>query len=414
MINPVLEIQPHFGKVLIGQVAPVKTFYSGRAGGKSHSYARALLWLGSQSPMYIVCGRQFFSSIRKSVKRLFDNLIKKHRLEAFYKSTNDYIEGSNGTKIEFMGLDRNPEEIKGLEDVKIFWIEEGQTLKQESIDILLPTIIRNKGSQVWVSINPGLASSPGYQTFIANPAPNWIVAKTSFLENRYVDDGTLDLAAWWKRHRPHEFDNVWMGNPLILSEFNVFSKFKTDRITKEDLDLCSGPYYGMDFGHTIDPCTLVEVYLNHTHRKLYITRELYEFRLELDDMPKWIGDGMSGVFGEETIIADSSRPETISFLCRRGGSVVPANKYPGSILEGIDFIKNFEVIIAPECTHTHFEFCNYSWQRDQHTGKPKPKEPEDKNNHIIDSIRYSLNNHLLSGDDFVCDAGKTLSSQADW
>ena len=92
------------------------------------------------------------------------------------------------------------------------------------------------------------------------------------------------------------------------------------------------------------------------------------------------------------IYADNARPEVISYINKRdyGFSVYPADKGKGSIEDGIAYIRSFnKVIIHPRCTHTIREFSEYSYKVDERSGDITNKV-EDKNNHCIDALRYSL------------------------
>lgn len=135
--------------------------YGGRGGGKSVEIARALVLLGAIEPMIILCAREFQNSINDSVLALLDAEIHSLGLAHFYKVKNNEIEGSNGTRFTFKGLRNNIQSIKSMHGIKICWVEEAQTVSQDSWDILGPTVRANK-SEVWVSFNPREATDPTY------------------------------------------------------------------------------------------------------------------------------------------------------------------------------------------------------------------------------------------------------------
>jgi phage terminase large subunit len=89
------------------------------------------------------------------------------------------------------------------------------------------------------------------------------------------------------------------------------------------------------------------------------------------------------------IVADSARPETISHMKRNGfPKIMTAVKGPKSVEEGIEFLKNYDIIVHPRCTHTIDELTLYSYKTDTLTGKVLPVL-EDKKNHVIDALRYA-------------------------
>jgi len=89
-------------------------------------------------------------------------------------------------------------------------------------------------------------------------------------------------------------------------------------------------------------------------------------------------------------VADSSRPETISYLRRNGFPVViPATKGARSVEEGISWLKSYDLVVHPRCQHLIDELTVYSWKVDPMTGLVLP-QLEDKDNHLIDALRYAV------------------------
>jgi phage terminase large subunit len=88
--------------------------------------------------------------------------------------------------------------------------------------------------------------------------------------------------------------------------------------------------------------------------------------------------------------ADSSRPETISHLRKNGfPRIAPALKGSRSVEEGIEFLKSYDLIIHPRCTHLIDELTHYSYKVDSLTGQVTAVLA-DKDNHLIDALRYAV------------------------
>lgn len=101
------------------------------------------------------------------------------------------------------------------------------------------------------------------------------------------------------------------------------------------------------------------------------------------------GSHCDGMARDWEIIADSARPETISYLQRNGyHRITPAHKGPGSVEEGITFLQSYNIIVHPRCRHTIDELSMYSFKRHPLTDEVVPIL-EDKKNHVIDSLRYA-------------------------
>jgi len=156
-------------------------------------------------------------------------------------------------------------------------------------------------------------------------------------------------------------------------------------------------------GYSQDPTVAILCFI--VDRKLYIWREVWKLHCEIVNTPA-LFDELDPAWNSERakdpnwislarrtpIIADSARPETISHMRDHGYPLVrAATKGAGSIVDGIEFLKNYEIIIHPDCKHVAKEFENYCFKID-----PKTDEItnilEDKKNHTIDSARYALEN----------------------
>ena len=144
-----------------------KIYYGGRGAGKSTSFALALLTLGCEKKLRILCTREVQGSMKQSVHKLLHGCIDMLGLGNYYRVTREGIYGLNGTEFIFHGLRHDPMQIKSLEGVDICWVEEAQKITNESWEILIPTI-RKTGSEIWVSFNPNLESDPTYQKFVVN------------------------------------------------------------------------------------------------------------------------------------------------------------------------------------------------------------------------------------------------------
>ena len=91
------------------------------------------------------------------------------------------------------------------------------------------------------------------------------------------------------------------------------------------------------------------------------------------------------------ITADSSRPETISYMAKHGyPKIKRSKKGRGSINEGIAFMQSYDIVVHPRCVHTIDELKSYRWKIDPLTEDVIVSTPEDLNNHVIDAIRYAL------------------------
>ena len=381
-----IDIPAAFGELF--QPHRYKVYYGGRGSGKSINFGRASLIKGTQRPLFILCAREIQTSIKDSVHRLLREQIDELGLNSFYRVTQNAIYGKNGTEFTFKGLRLNTQEIKSTEGVDICWVEEGQAVSADSWDVLIPTI-RKPGSEIWVSFNPLNETDPTYQRFVMSPPGNAFVRKVNYDENPFFPEVLHDEMEWLKAKDYQSYLHVWEGecrkfsNALVFNNYFTVEDFETPRNARF--------YHGADWGFANDPSTLIRCFIDG--RKLYIDREAWGIGVEIDNTPALFDTVETA--RRWPIKADCARPETISYMRRQGFNISPAKKWQGSIEDGIEFLKTFDIIIHPRCQHTIDEFNHYSYKVDKQTGDILP-QIVDANNHLCDSLRYALDG-LIKG-----------------
>ena len=359
-----------------------KVFYGGRGSAKSWSVARALLLKGYEKKLRILCTREIQKSIRQSVHKLLCDTIEALKFSGFYHITKEGIVGNNGTEFLFKGLRFNPIEIKSTEGVDICWVEEAQAVSAESWDILIPTI-RKADSEIWITFNPENNDDPTFQRFVVSPYPDAYVRKVNYNENPFFPE-TAKKEMEWTRQRDYEsYLHIWEGELKKHSDAVIFA----GRFTVEEFDTPPDArfYHGADWGFSVDPTALVRCFIKD--RTIYIDREAWGVGIDLDETPA-LFDTIETA-RKWPIKADNARPETISFMRRRGFNISAAKKWQGSIEDGIEFLKSYDIVIHPRCRHTIDEFNHYSYKVDKQTGEVLPIVV-DSFNHILDGLRYSL------------------------
>jgi len=220
--------------------ARYKVLDGGRGGGKSWGIARALLIMGAQRPLRVLCAREFQNSIKESVHELLASQIAALGLQGKYEILNTEIRGVNGTTFSFAGLKRNITNIKSYEGCDICWVEEAQTVSKASWDVLIPTI-RKEGSEIWVSFNPQLEEDETYRRFIKSPPPDTVRITINWYDNPWFSDVLRVEKDHLKAIDPEAYENVWEGQCRHTVDGAVFAKElalarKENRITKVPYD----------------------------------------------------------------------------------------------------------------------------------------------------------------------------------
>lgn len=375
-----------------------KTYYGGRGSGKSWAFADALIAKAHTQTLRILCAREFQSSMTDSVHRLLSDRIAIKGLDPWFTvQKSSIVSNVTGSEFLFKGLRHNVQEIKSTEGVDICWVEEAQSVSAESWQTLIPTI-RKDGSEVWISFNPAEDSDPTYQRFVVKAQPGDLVRKVGWEDNPYFP-ATLDE----ERRRdlatdPDAYEWIWGGECRQISEAQVFR----GRVSVEAFETPETArfFFGADWGFAIDPTVLVRCWVRDDC--LFVDHEAYAVGRELDDTPS-LFDQVPGA-RRWPIKADSARPETISYIRGKGFNISAVKKWPGSVEDGISRMKAFRRIVVHErCVKAAQEFRLYSYKVDRQTGDVLPVVV-DKHNHIIDSIRYSLDGYIKGRGTMVASA----------
>lgn len=210
-----------------------KVAYGGRGAAKSHSFARAILALGAAQELRILCAREVMESIEKSVYQLLVDLIDELQLRDFYTVMQDRIVGGNGTEIIFCGLgNQTIDSIKSYEGVDICWVEEAQTVKKRSWDILIPTI-RADNSEIWVSFNPDMDTDEAWVRFVERKPTGAVVVKVNYYDNPWFNKVLEQERIDAKRDAPKDYPNIWDGNPKVVVAGAIYADEVTQAITEQ-------------------------------------------------------------------------------------------------------------------------------------------------------------------------------------
>ncbi|MFZ5667951.1 MAG: PBSX family phage terminase large subunit [Pseudomonadota bacterium] len=354
----------------------------GRGSGKSHFFAEMLVEEAVAGHVRAACLREVQNSIKDSVKQLIEDKIAALGVAHLFKSTETETRGPNDSLFIYRGLQNHTvTSIKSLEGFNRAWVEEAQTVSQKSLDIATPTF-RAPGSQMWFSWNPVSAADPVERFFNDNAGdPDFVCVRANWSDNPWFPD---ELRADMDRDRkrdPGKYAHVWGGEYQALGEAAVFRNWSVEEFEPPADAIFR---FGADWGFSVDPTVLVRAFI--VGRTLYVDREAWQVGCEIDHTPA-LFDQIEGS-RQWTIRADSSRPETVSYMQRKGFKIIPAIKGTGSVEDGIEFLKSYDIVVHPRCKRTIEELTHYRFKTDPQTGEILPVL-EDKDNHVIDALRYA-------------------------
>jgi phage terminase large subunit len=339
------------------------------------------------------------NSINDSVHRLLRDQIDMLELAHRFDITQTSIRNiSTGSEFIFKGMRHNIREIKSTEGVDICWAEEAQSMSADSWDILPPTI-RKSGSEIWVTFNPDDENDPTYSRFVKSPPPDSVVRHVNFDSNPFFPE-TMEKERQYalslitsarddseRAQAQADYDHIWLGMTQRKSAAGILKRWIIEPFeTPDDVQF----FHGADWGFAADPTALVRSFVKD--EILYIDQETVGYGIEIDELPQLFE--MIPTSRRWPIKGDSARPETISYMRNKGFNINPAEKWPGSVEDGIAHLNGFrKIVIHPRCKHMAQEARLYSYKVDKMTGDILPIIV-DKWNHCTDAIRYSLDQYI--------------------
>lgn len=366
--------------------ARYRVLYGGAGSGKSHFVGQEVILNMLSSGKFRYLGvRNTGRSIRHSVYKLLVDLISEFNLGSFFKIniSEMSITCKNGSSFITSGLD-DVEKLKSIANINRIWIEEASEITQSDFE-QLDLRLRGQseiGYQLTLTFNPISETHWLKKYFFDIGKDNSYVLKTTYLDNHFLDESYVNTL--------NDLKNTNYNYYLIyaLGEWGNIGNLIFTNWKKKDLSKIKNSfdniYHGLDFGFSDDPTAYVSCHLDNKRKKIYIIDEFYKYEHFIDD----IADDLRHV----NYITCDTEPRSIADLKRNGIRAKSAKKGPGSVEHGIKYLQSHEIIISEDCKNAINEISSYTWKTGK-DGKPLPN-PVDDNNHIIDALRYALEDEM--------------------
>lgn len=298
-----------------------------------------------------------------------------------------------GQKIYFRGLD-DPLKVTSITvDVGVLcwlWIEEAYEIDSEESFDTLDESIRGQVpdglfKQITLTFNPWNEHHWLKKRFFDTSDSDVLAKTTNYLCNEFLDDADLRVFERMKRDNPRRYQVAGLGNWGMVDGL-VYENFREAEFELSDLPDTARSFFGLDFGYTNDPTAFWAGMVDEKSKKIWVFDEMYERGMSNERIAGRITE--MG-YAKEVITADSAEPKSIDRLRTLGlRRVRAAQKGKDSILNGIDRIQDYEIIVHPRCKNFIVEIYNYTWAKDKF-GRTINK-PIDDFNHLMDAMRYAL------------------------
>ena len=365
-------------------------YYGGAGSGKSVFVSSKLIIKALTRKRKILVIRKYGTTLKDSVFQLVIDTLTKWKLLQYCKVnlTTYTITLFNGSVFLFKGMD-DSEKIKSIVDITDIWIEEATEISEDDfiqLDLRLRALA--EFLQIYLTFNPTSKLNYVYKRWFAETAEvdtnTTFILKTTYRNNKFLPKDYIEALEAKAKTNPNWYKVYTLGEFTTLDKL-VFYNWKVEEF---DYTQIRGELMvGLDFGFVNDTSALTAALMVEAEKKIYVFKtwgEKGKTNQELADIIASFG------FSKSVIIADSSEQKSIEEIKRAGIiKIRPAVKGSGSVIQGIQKLQNYEIIVHPDCKGLIDELGSYCWKRDRLTGE-YTNTPEDLNNHYCDSLRYSL------------------------
>lgn len=368
-------------------------FYGGAGSGKSHFIAQRLVYKALKDTRKILVLRKVNRTTKASTfQLLLDTLNQFGILNYCVINRTDFsITLPTGSQFLCMGLD-DPEKIKSITGLTDAWLEEAtefslDDFSQVNLRVRDP---KAENQEIILSLNPVSKANWCYLHFFAeNPELDEFrktvrIVHTTYKDNPHLPEAYVQALLMMKATNEVYYKIYALGEFGSLDKliYNNWQKMDFDPDTIKGQLLC-----GLDFGYTNDPTAFTASILVESERRIYIFKEwggTGYLNDAIADQIKEMG------FAKSIICADSAEQKSIDEIKRLGISrIKPCVKGKGSVLQGIQKLQQYELIVHPSCENVIEELENYAWKKDKQTNE-YINEPAEGFDHYMDSLRYSL------------------------
>lgn len=394
-INPLKVFNRHIYDHLFDYDTFTEVHYGGASSGKSHGVFQKIVikalkdW---KKPRKILVLRKVGATVRDSVFADVQATLSyfgilnmcKVNMSAFR------IELPNGAEFIFKGMD-NPEKIKSIKGISDVVMEEASEF---TLDDYTQLTLRlrdkaHKQKQIYLMFNPVSKANWVYNAFFVKKPKNTVVYQTTYKDNRFLDAVTRENIEELANRNEAYYKIYALGEFATLDKL-VFPKYTKALLNKDDLRQITS-YFGLDYGFINDPSAFMHVKIDDDRKRLYVVEEYVKKGLTNDK----IAESITALgYAKEPIRADSAEKKSNQELRNLGiGRVIDVKKGAGSVMQGIQYLLQYEWIVDERCVKTIEELENYTWKKDKATNE-YINEPVDSYNHCLDAIRYAIQDKI--------------------
>lgn len=373
----------------------IEVWYGGASSGKSHGVVQKVVLKACKKwpyPRKILWLRKVDRTIKDSIFADVLDCLSTWRLLPLCKvnKSDRTINLPNGAVFLFKGMD-DPEKIKSIKGLSDVVMEEASEFTLDDYTQLTLRLREPKHQQrqLFAMFNPVSKLNWTYKQWFAPGVkvdPKRVsIHQSTYKDNHFLDEENIATIENLKITNPAYYKIYTLGEFATLDKL-VFPTFEKRRLRADSLNKFPS-LFGLDFGYTNDPSVFIHVKADVKSKVLYVLEEYVKKGMLNDEIAQAI---KSLGYAKEKITADAAEKKSIAEIKRNGiYRIRPAEKGPNSVVQGVNFLKEFKIVVDDRCVKTIEELENYTYKKDKATNE-YTNEPVDSYNHCIDAIRYAV------------------------
>jgi len=364
-----------------------KVLWGGRGGGKSWAVAKVLLQMGRENKLRILCTREVQKTIKDSVHKLLSDQIKECGYSDYTITRETILNTRTGSEFIFVGLNQlgDKDKIKSMEGIDLCWCEEAQSLSDESLERLIPTI-RKDYSEIWFTFNKFSHMDPVVKRFCNKNDPDILEIKINYNENPWCPQEILKDAEKLKETDFDRYLHVYLGEPVSQLDQAIISRVDLMKAVARDISDEGAIQIGADIARFGDDRTVfykrkglktIDSMVIKKSDLVYVAQELMSFaentsnKIKVDDTG--LGGGVTDILKYNGYNVDP---------INNGSAPTDRDNFANLISEMWFYFKDLVPEISiPEDDELIFELTNRAYKYDIKGRKAvEPKEQFKKRN----------------------------------
>ena len=394
------EFLPSHGAIKRGDATHY--WFKGGRGSTKSSFISIQIALGiiRNPDAHAVCFRKYGCDLRGSVFNQVIWAIEMLGMTQYFSATVNPMEITyrpTGQKILFKGLDdarKSKSQKAPFGYYRYVWFEELEQYDgMQEIRSICQSLMRGgEKFSYFYSYNPPQTTSNWVNFEASKPVENRIVHHSNYLSvpKHWLGEAFFIEAELLKKSNEMAYRHEYLGE-VTGTGGTIFTNLVSRQITDEEIKSFCNLKKGIDWGFAVDPFAYINSHYDKTRRTVYIFDEIYKTGMLNDEAIEVL---RARNIGREKITADSAEPKSIAEFQRAGFNIQGAEKGKDSVRYGIKWLQKLQsIVIDPiRCPNAWREFSLYEFEKNKN-GEFKSDYP-DKDNHEIDSLRYSLESEM--------------------